>query len=58
MIRQDIDVEGYWKIIVVYNAYLGHKDTGFTHTDFSKKEKYSRYSFYVKSRTISKYYSA
>ena len=37
MIRQDIDINGYWKIIVVYNAFLGNKDTGFTHTDFSKK---------------------
>lgn len=38
MIRQDIDVEGYWKIIVVYNAYLGKKNTGFTYTDFNKRK--------------------
>lgn len=38
MIRQDIDVEGYWKIIVVYNVYLGKKNTGFTYTDFSKRK--------------------
>lgn len=37
MIRQDINIDGYWKIIVVYNAFLGSKDTGFTHTDFNKK---------------------
>lgn len=37
MIRQDIDVEGYWKIIVVYNAPLGSKDVGFTQTDNEKK---------------------
>ena len=37
MIRQDIDVEGYWKIIVVYDAYLGRKNTGFTYTDDKKK---------------------
>lgn len=37
MIRQDISIDGYWKIIVVYNAFLGSKDTGFTHTDFNKK---------------------
>lgn len=37
MIRQDIDVEGYWKIIVVYNAPLGRKDVGFTYTNPSKK---------------------
>ena len=37
MIRQDIDVNGYWRIIVLYNINLGKLDTGFTHTDFSKK---------------------
>lgn len=37
MIRQDIDVEGYWKIIVVYGAYLGKQNTGFTYTDPHKK---------------------
>ena len=36
MIRQDIDIDGYWKIIVVYDAYLGEKNTGFTYTDFDK----------------------
>ena len=38
MIRQDIDVEGYWKVIVIYNAYLGSKDTGFTYTNFNKRQ--------------------
>lgn len=38
MIRQDIDINGYWKIIVVYNAYLGKKNTGFTYTDFNKRK--------------------
>lgn len=33
MIRQDIDVAGYWKIIVVYRAPLGNKDVGFTYTN-------------------------
>lgn len=38
MIRQDIDVEGYWKVIVIYNAPLGNrKDVGFTHTDSRKR---------------------
>lgn len=37
MIRQDIDIDGYWTIIIVYNVYLGKKNTGFTHTDFNKK---------------------
>ena len=37
MIRQDIDVNGYWKVIVAYNVWLGKRDTGFTHTDFDKK---------------------
>lgn len=38
MIRQDIDIDGYWKIIVVYNVYLGKKNTGFTYTDFDKRK--------------------
>lgn len=37
MIRQDIDVEGYWKIIVVYNAPLGRKNVGFTYTDPNRR---------------------
>lgn len=37
MIRQDIDINGYWKIIVVYNVYLGQDNAGFTHTDFKRK---------------------
>ena len=37
MIRQDIDINGYWKVIVIYNATLGTKDTGFTYTDFINK---------------------
>ena len=37
MIRQDIDIEGYWKIIVIYNAFLGTENTGFTYTDFHSK---------------------
>jgi len=36
MIRQDIDIAGYWKIIVVYNVYLGKLDTGFTYTKFNE----------------------
>ena len=38
MIRQDIDINGYWKIIVVYDVELGQKDGGFTYTDFKKKQ--------------------
>ena len=37
MIRQDIDIEGYWKIIVLYNVWLGDYNTGFTQTDMSKR---------------------
>ena len=37
MIRQDIDVEGCWRIIVIYNAPLGSKDVGFTYSNFTKK---------------------
>ena len=38
MIRQDIDIAGYWKVIVVYNVFLGKEDTGFTYTDFHKRK--------------------
>ena len=38
MIRQDIDIDGYWKIVVVYETYLGEEDTGFTYTDFNKRK--------------------
>lgn len=38
MIRQDIDIAGHWKVIAVYNVFLGQKDTGFTYTDFTKKQ--------------------
>lgn len=34
---QEIDIEGYWKLIICYNVFLGQDDAGFTHTDFSKK---------------------
>lgn len=37
MIYQEIDVNGYWKIIVVYNVFLGEINSGFTQTDFDKK---------------------
>ena len=37
MIRQDIDVEGYWTIIVLYDAPLGSKDVGFTYTKPNKR---------------------
>ena len=37
MIRQDIDINGYWKIIVLYNVYLVKKDTGFTYTNSNKR---------------------
>lgn len=37
MYRQDIDIDGYWTVIVVYNVWLGKKNTGFTHTDFTKR---------------------
>lgn len=37
MVKQEIDVEGYWTIIIVYDVYLGEKNSGFTHTNFSEK---------------------
>lgn len=38
MIRQDIDINGYWKIIVAYDVYLGKKNAGFTYTDFDRRK--------------------
>ena len=38
MIKQNIDVNGYWKITVAYNVWLGERDTGFTYTDFDRKK--------------------
>lgn len=35
--RQDIDINGYWKVVVLYDIWLGKLDTGFTHTNFNKK---------------------
>lgn len=37
MIRQDINLNGYWDIIIVYNVYLGEINSGFTHTNFKKR---------------------
>lgn len=37
LVRHDIDVEGYWKVYVIYGVYLGSRDTGFTHSDFRKR---------------------
>ena len=37
VIRQNININGYWRIIILYNVWLGNRDTGFTHTNFDKK---------------------
>lgn len=37
MTRQDIDIDGYWKITVVYGAFLGSDNTGFTFTDSRRR---------------------
>ncbi len=37
MIRQDIDIEGYWRIVVVYDVYLGQDNSGFTYTNYEKR---------------------
>ena len=34
---QEIDIDGYWTLIICYNVFLGQDNAGFTHTDFSKK---------------------
>lgn len=37
MIRQDIDIAGHWNLTIVYNAFMGEKDVGFTYTDYKRK---------------------
>lgn len=37
MIKQVVDVDGYWTVVVGYNVYLGDLDSGFTNTIFSRK---------------------
>lgn len=37
MLRQIIDIDGYWTIVVCYDVYLGEVNSGFTQTDFNKK---------------------
>lgn len=37
MIRQDIDINGYWRIIVCYNVYLGSDNGGFTYSNLNKR---------------------
>ena len=37
MIRQDIDIEGYWRIVIVYDVELGQENSGFTYTNYDKK---------------------
>ena len=44
MIRQDIDINGYWKITIAYNVWLGERDTGFTYTDFNKKKSIVKFA--------------
>lgn len=34
---QRINIKKYWTIFVIYNAYLGNTNRGFTHTDFKKR---------------------
>lgn len=35
--RQDINIDNYWRITILYNVWLGERDTGFTYTNFKKK---------------------
>ena len=37
MVRQDIDINGYWLVIVCYDVQLGEVNSGFTHTDFGQR---------------------
>lgn len=38
MIKQEIDVNGYWTVIILYNVYLGGDNQGFTYTDSVKRK--------------------
>ena len=38
MIRQDIDINGYWRVIVLYNIELEKGIYGYTQTDFEKRQ--------------------
>lgn len=35
--RQDINIDNYWRITILYNVWLGERDTGFTYSNFKKK---------------------
>jgi len=37
MIKQTLDIDGYWEVIIAYDVFLGEVNSGFTHTDFNKK---------------------
>ena len=37
VIRQDIDIRGYWRVIVYYNISLEKGIEGFTKTDYDKR---------------------
>jgi len=37
MIRQDIDIAGYWHVIVFYNVDTPELNQGFTYTDTKKR---------------------
>ena len=36
-LSQTIDINGYWTVVVCYNADLGELNSGFTATDYSKR---------------------
>lgn len=36
-VRQTIDIKGYWKLVVLYNVYLGIQNVGFTYTVTDKR---------------------
>ena len=38
VIRQNININNYWTVTILYNVWLGERDTGFTYTDFDKRK--------------------
>ena len=50
--RQDFDIAGYWWVTVVYNVWLGQKDSGFTYTDFNKRRSIVGVSVYTSKEEL------
>lgn len=52
MIKQTIDVNGYWTVIILYNVYLGDNNQGFTYTDSTKRKSIVGVGFYTSQQQL------